>query len=172
MKRLIRGVLVITGLTSCASAAPPLTAAALIPPLHTLAFYVGSWQCKGTFYPTKEEPVETKWEATITVEPELDGAWLSVKMVGPGDSRSIEHKGFDATTKRWVHLAVTRSGAWSLESSTGWTAGSEMVWVSADPAEKSRATFTKLSETSYSHVITRETDKGMEKDWDKFCTKM
>jgi hypothetical protein len=183
VNRFIGGALAITGLTSCAAAAAPtsaptpapastpLTAAALKPPLDTLAFYVGSWQCKGTFYPTKEEPEETKWEATLTVEPELGGAWLSVKMHGPGESRSVEHKGYDATAKKWIHLAVTASGGWSLGSSTGWN-GSEMVWLPADPTEKTRATFTKLSETSYSHVVTIETDKGVEKYWDKVCTKM
>ena len=179
MNRLICGVLAITGLTSCASvAAPtsgpastPLTAASLKPPLDTLAFYVGSWHCKGTFYPTKEEPGETKWEATLTVEPELGGTWLSVKMHGPGESHSIEHKGYDATTKKWVHVAVTSSGGWLLVSSTGWR-GPAMVWAPHDPADKTRATFTKLSETSYSHVVTYDTGKGVEKDWEKVCTKM
>ena len=33
------------------------------------------------------------------------------------------------------------------------------------------ATFTKLSETSYSHGVTRDTDKGVEKVWEKVCTK-
>jgi hypothetical protein len=171
-------VLAIAGLPSCAPAAAPTTAApdrpaavALKPPLDSLAFYVGTWRCKGTWYATSTEPEET-WEATMEVEPELDGTWLSVKMIGPGANRTIEHKGYNPTKKRWDHIAVLQEGSWALFTSPGWT-GSAMVFTPDDPAEKStRATFTKLSETSYSHVVTRETDHGVEKVWEKVCTKM
>jgi hypothetical protein len=179
VNRLMVGVLALTTLTSCASTSAPTpehapqrpTAAALKPPLDSLAFYVGTWTCKGTYFPTKADPEEKKWEATITVEPELDGSWLSVRMTGPGPSRSAEHKGYDANAKKWIHLAVTNNGGWLVLSSPGWT-GSKMVFSPADPADKSRATFTKLSETSYSHGVTTETDHGAEKDWEKVCTKM
>jgi hypothetical protein len=178
VNRFMVGVLAITALTSCASAAattarpapPQPTAAALKPPLDSLAFYVGSWQCKGTYFATSDQP-EEKWEATIRVEPELDGTWLSVHMTGPGPSRSAEHKGYDAASKKWIHVAVTNSGNWLLLSSPGWT-GSQMVFSPADPADKTRATFSKLSETSYSHVVTRDTGHGVEKDWEKVCTKI
>jgi hypothetical protein len=110
MNRLIYGALAITGLTSCAPAAgstpaqtpesapPPLAVAALKPPLDSLAFYAGTWQCKGTSHATKDQP-EEKWEARMEVEPEL-------------------------------------------------------------------------SETSYSHVETTETDGVVTKVWEKLCTKM
>ena len=185
MNRLIYGVLTITGLTSCASAAgptpgstpaqapgsetPPLTVAALKPPLDSLAFYVGTWQCKGTYFATKDQPEET-WEARMEVEPELDGFWLSVRMFGPKANRSAEHKGYDPDTKKWIHLVVGNSHGWVLVTSPGWE-GSKMVFASYDPADKTRATFTKLSDTSYSHVVTRETDGVVANDWQKVCTK-
>jgi hypothetical protein len=187
LNRLICGALAITGLTSCAPpaappstpapaaspepASPPLTVASLKPPLDTLAWYVGKWNCKGIWYPTPEDPKETKWDAILTVEPELGGAWLSVKMFGPGESRSIEHKGFDANEKRWIHVGVTASG-WSYSTAPeGWK-GNAMVWIQQGIPEKVRATFTKLSETSYSHVVQLETEKGLENFWEKTCTKM
>jgi hypothetical protein len=107
----------------------------------------------------------------MEVEPELDGFWISVRMFGPGPNRSAEHKGYDPATKKWVHLAVGNSHGWLLLTSPGWE-GSKMVFAPQDPADKARATFTKLSETSYSHVATSETDGVVIKDWEKLCTKM
>jgi hypothetical protein len=178
VNRLVCGGLAIAVITGCASAAVPPpepaaarpTAPALQPPLDSLAFYVGSWKCKGTSFATSGQ-AEEKWEATVDVEPELDGTWLSVKMTGPGPNRSIEHKGYDAATKRWHHVGVINGGVWFAMISVGWT-GSQMVFTDdqKDP-DKGYATFTKLGETSYSHSMTFETDKGPEKVSEKVCTK-
>jgi hypothetical protein len=178
MNRLMCGVFAVIALTACAPTAPPTPASApqqstvpaLKPPVDSLAFYVGNWQCKGTYFATADEP-EKKWEATMKVEPELDGSWLSVQMTGPGENRTIEHKGYDPTAKKWMHIVVVRNGGWGTLSSPGWT-GSQMTFTPDDPADKTRGTFTKLSETSYSHAEVRITDKGEVKDWEKICTKM
>jgi hypothetical protein len=159
-------------LPSCA-AAPARTPAQPAPaqltsPLDSLAFYVGSWQCKGTTFPNSEQKAET-WDARIEVEPELDGKWLQVKMIGPGENRTVEHKGFDPFSKRWIHVAVGNDGSWVAFSSSGWN-GASMVFDPA-PSDGTHATFTKLSETSYSHVITRDAQSGQEKLFEKVCTK-
>jgi hypothetical protein len=178
-------VLALTGLASCTSTAPPPpapasvpapaprqpAAVALKPPLDTFAFYVGTWQCKGTSFKTSEQPEEEKWEATVEVAPELDGTWLSVKMVGPGMNRTAEHKGYDPTTKQWKHISVWGEGGWGVLSSSGWS-GSQMVFTPDDKTDKTHATFTKLGETSYSHSVSADTEKGAEKVWEKLCTKM
>lgn len=84
----------------------------------------------------------------------------------------VEHKGYDAAAKRWVHLAVVNDGSWGIMSSPGWTAtGSQMVFTPADRPDGTQATFTKISETAYSHSVSRTTDKGSEKLWEKRCTK-
>lgn len=184
MNRILCGALAISCLASCAPAAapppatpgpaapsPPPPAVALKPPLDTLAFYVGTWQCKGTSFVTSEQPKEEKWDATVKVAPELDGTWLSVQMIGPDMNRTIEHKGYDPAAKRWVHLAVFNEGGWSILASPGWD-GNHMTFTPEDKSDKSRGTFTKLSETSYSHGVTRDTDKGVEKVWEKICNKM
>jgi hypothetical protein len=179
VNRLACGALAITALTSCASTAPvPAPEAAparppppaLVPPLDSLSFYVGSWTCKGTAFAYESQP-EEKWEATITVEPELDGTWLSVKMVGPGSNLTAEHKGYNPETKRWHHVGVVSGGIPFAMVSTGWN-GSQMVFTDDPPGpDKGFATFTKLSDTSYSHSMTLETDKGPVKISEKFCTK-
>ncbi|HTE54217.1 MAG TPA: hypothetical protein VK698_25355 [Kofleriaceae bacterium] len=164
-------------LSACAGSAPPAAAPsaaaphgppALSPALASLAFYVGSWQCKGTSY-AADGAEQERWDARIDVEPELGGSWLSVRMTGPGDNRTIEHKGYDASTHRWVHLAVSGDGSWGVVTSPGWT-GSAMVFTPDDP-DGTHATFTRLSETSYSHAVTRDTEKGPVKVWEKRCTK-
>lgn len=144
-------------LAACASPKPP----PLAPSLGSLAFYVGSWQCTGTDFERSET-----WTARVRVAPELDGTWLSVQMLGPGMNRTIEHKGFDPATKKWIHIAVAGDGAWGTLSSTGWS-GASMEFVPDDKTDTSRATFTKLDDRRYSHSVSRDGTKL----WEKTCTK-
>jgi hypothetical protein len=171
-----------TALSACASSAATPSAPsaqtqgevakrpALAPALSSYAFYVGSWRCKGHSFPVEEQK-EKDWEARIEVTPELDGSWLSVQMIGPGTNRTIEHKGYDTNRKRWAHISVLTEGYWDSMHSPGWT-GSQMVFTPDDPADRTLATFTKVSDTSYTHAITRATDHGPEKLWEKSCTKV
>lgn len=177
MRRLTLSVFAITALSSCATTTAPSPAssagrpAALAPPLDSLAFYVGHWQCKGTRFSENGQPKE-RWQATIDVEPELDGKWLSVRMTGPDENRTAEHKGYDPSSKRWIHVAVANDGSWITMSSPGWSgSGSQMVFTPDDHTDRSHATFTKLSETAYSHAVSLDTDHGPEKVWEKQCTK-
>jgi hypothetical protein len=166
-------VLAVTGLVACGpslvNAPPGPVPTTLSPPLDTLGFYVGSWSCKGTSFGEHGKPDE-QWDARIDVAPELGGKWLSVQMTGPGDSRTAEHKGYDPTTKKWAHLAVVNDGSWGTMTSPGWT-GSHMVFTPDDKDDHTHATFSKLGERSYSHAVTRETEHGEEKVWEKICTK-
>lgn len=143
---------------------PPLS-----PALQSLAFYVGEWSCKGTTFPTADQKSE-HWDAKLVVAPELDGTWLSVQMIGPGMNRTVEHKGYDPTTKKWIHVAVGTEGSWGTVSSPGWT-GDQMVFVSDDKTDRTRATFTKIDERHYSHGVSREADRGSERLWEKVCSK-
>ena len=157
MKQVI--VAALLGVASCATPAkrpPPIA-----PALETLAFYVGTWNCKGTSFEKNE-----RWEAQVIVTPELDGSWLSVKMIGPGENRTVEHKGWDPATKKWVHIAVASEGWWGTLRSDGWV-GAQMRFIPDDKADDTLATFTKLDERRYSHGVTR----GDEKLWEKVCTK-
>ena len=147
--------------TLVACHATPSAPPKLAKPIDSLAFYVGTWHCEGTEYGPKVE----HWTATVEVRPELDGSWLSVRMVGPGANRTDEHKGYDPEAKRWVHVAVGNDGLFALVTSPGWT-GDHMVFT-AEPDDQTRTTFTKLGERKYSHAVTR----GDEKLWDKVCTK-
>ena len=160
-------------LAACATGpARTARAPALKAPLDTLAFYVGSWQCKGTSFVTAEQPAEETWDARVEVTPELDGTSLFVQMFGPGDNRTAEHKGYDAETKTWHHVAVGNSGFWAAMISPGWD-GSRMVFAPAGGIEdaRERATFAKHSDREYSHAVSRVTDHGDEKVWEKICTK-
>lgn len=150
-------------LTACAPTAAPAVVPRLKPPLDSLAFYVGSWQCKGVSYGKADE----HWDATIEVAPELGGAWVSVKMTGPGDNHTIEHKGYNPESKRWTHVAVVNDGGWAVMSSPGWT-GNQMVFTPEDKTDTTHATFTKLGERSYSHAVAQADGK---KVWEKVCTK-
>jgi hypothetical protein len=174
MQRLALALLAMSTLPACAATAPaPQTQPAartpkLDPALQSLAFYVGSWDCKGTWF-TDTGQVEKQWSAGIQVEPELDGKWLSVKMTGPDDNRTVEHKGYDPTSKRWIHVAVANDGSWVALSAPGWT-GASMVF-SPDQPDGTHATFTRLSDTSYSHEVTRDTERGPATLSKKVCTK-
>jgi hypothetical protein len=169
----------LTALSACASSAatpsaPSVPTAAskpaLAPALSSFAFYVGSWQCKGHSFPVEEQK-EEDWEARIEVVPELDGSWLSVQMIGPGMNRTIEHKGYDVNRKRWAHVSVLTEGYWDSMHSPGWT-GQQIVFTPDDPKDNTTATFTKLSDTSYTHSVTRPGASGPEKLWEKSCTKV
>ena len=161
-------LLIVLVAAACARPASPPTPPTLRAPLDSLSFYVGKWQCKGTDFVTAAQPT---WDARIEVEPELDGTSLFVQMIGPGDSRTAEHKGYDPTTKTWHHVAVANSGFWAAMVSPGWV-GDHMVFTPAgggDPSE--RATFTKHGEREYSHAVSRVTDHGEERVWEKVCRK-
>ena len=154
--RHIAAVLLLAG---CGKSTPaPI---ALVKPLDTLQFYVGTWSCKGTQYGAKIE----HWDAKVIVAPELDGTWLSVQMIGPGTNRTIEHKGYDAVRKQYVHLAVGVEGSWGMVTSPGWT-GNTMVFD--DPVDHSRATFTRIDDTHYSHAVASAQGERL---WEKVCTK-
>jgi hypothetical protein len=157
---------------ACAGAPARPAQLSLKAPLDTLSFYVGKWQCKGTYFATPEQPTEETWDARIEVEPELDGTSLHVQMFGPGDNRSEEHKGYSATTKTWHHVAVTNSGSWIALVSPGWD-GTRMVFTPAAGGDDSheRATFTKRSDREYSHAVSRATDHGEDRVWEKVCRK-
>lgn len=164
--------LVLTALSAAACASTPARPT-LKPPLDTLAFYVGSWRCTGTSFATAEQPTAETWDARIEVEPELGGTSLHVTMIGPGDNLTSEHKGYDPATKTWHHIAVAKNGFWEAMVSPGWQ-GTHMVFSPAaggdDPRE--RATFTKLGDRAYSHAVSRVTDHGEEKVWEKTCRKV
>lgn len=159
------------GLASACGAAPPRPAPppALRAPLDSLAFYVGTWSCRGTTFAAEGQP-EEHWTARVEVQPELDGRWLSVQMSGPDRSRTAEHKGYDPATKTWHHVAVTNDGSWATLTSAGWD-GATMVFVPDDRSDPTRTTFTKLGERAYSHAVTRPTEHGDVKIWEKVCTK-
>src|SRR5690349_1992024 len=93
MKRLAP-ILVATAACASAPRATPSTMA-LKAPLDSLQFYVGSWQCSGTSFAGKDQPKDETWQARVEVEPELDGMSLHVQMIGPGENRTEEHKGYD-----------------------------------------------------------------------------
>ena len=162
-------ILIAVAATACASGAPRPTLRA---PLDTLAFYVGNWQCTGKSFVAPDQPVEETWSARVEVEPELEGTSLHVKMIGPGDNRTEEHKGYDPATKTWHHVAVANSGFWGALVSPGWV-GDHMVFSPAgggdDPRE--RATFTKRNDREYSHAVSRVTDEGEQAVWEKVCRK-
>jgi len=171
MNSLLRAVLALPTLASCASSAAPAPAVprppSLAAPLDSLAFYVGSWQCKGTSFASGTDP-EAHWDARVVVAPELDGKWISVQMIGPGPNRTIEHKGYDEAAKRWRHVAVLNDGSWGSVSSVGWS-GSQMVFTPDDKSDTTHATFTKLGERSYSHEVARDSDNAVV--WKKVCSK-
>ncbi len=155
-------------LVSCATS-KPATKPTIAPALESLAFYVGSWDCKGTSFTTSDQ-AEEHWNAKVIVAPELDGSWLKVQMIGPGTNHTIEHKGFDPATKKWVHIAVGLEGSWGTVTSTGWT-GAQMPWEPDDKADHTHAIFTKIDDTHYSHGVSRDTDHGPERLWEKVCSK-
>jgi hypothetical protein len=169
----------LVAVAACAgTAAPPATPAtraaappALKAPLDSLAFYVGSWQCKGTSFATADTP-EKHWDARVDVTPELDGRWLSVVMTGPDANHTAEHKGYDPVDKRWHHLGVGNDGTWVVMSSPGWD-GARMVFSPDAKTETESwiATFTKRGEREYSHAVSLITDAGEERVWEKVCTR-
>jgi hypothetical protein len=164
MKPLALAIAVVAGCATPRTTAPPRSP--LAPSLSDLAFYVGEWDCRGTTY---AKTGEEHWNAKVIVEPELDGSWLSVQMIGPGASRTVEHKGHDAEGT-WVHMSVAPSGQWVVLTSPGWM-GSQMVYRSTDKTDPTLTTFSKIDERTYSHGDARPTDHGLEKQWEKVCTK-
>ena len=172
---LLPGLLAGVGASCAPRAAPAATPASapggasakLDPALESLAFYVGSWRCRGTEYDAGQ--AAKTWDARVEVRPELDGKWLSVQMIGPGSNRTAEHKGYDAAHQRWVHLAVVNNGSWGMGTSKGWE-GSSMTFL--DPEDPSAiTTFTKINERTYSHGVAEKTDQGPRKVWEKTCSK-
>ncbi|HEU0034154.1 MAG TPA: DUF1579 family protein [Kofleriaceae bacterium] len=157
-------LLALIPLAACAHAPAPKTPK-LEPPIDSLAFYVGTWRCHGTSYATADTPQQT-WDAIVKVTPELDGTWLGVEMIGPGVNRTVEHKGYDPDTKRWIHVAVGNGGLFALVTSHGWT-GNHMDFV-PEPDDHTKTTFTKLDDTHYNHAVSSADGR---KIWEKTCAK-
>jgi hypothetical protein len=165
----MRTILILTAAIGCATTPVARPHVALAPELAQMAFYVGSWSCKGTTFATATDP-EEHWDATVEVAPEVDGSWLSVVMKGPGDNITAEHKGYDRDKKQFVHLGVSPAGSWFVLTSPGWDA-SHMSFRSTDAADPDVTTFTKLSDTQYSHAVATATDHGPVPVWQKVCSK-
>jgi hypothetical protein len=166
MKLFAIAIAVVAGCATPGTTAPPRSP--LAPSLSSLSFYVGEWDCRGTTFAAADHG-EQHWKAKVIVAPELDGSWLSVQMIGPGSSRTVEHKGHDAEGN-WVHLSVAPGGQWVVLTSPGWT-DSRMVYRSSDAADSTITTFTKLDDHTYSHGDARPTEHGLEKQWEKVCSK-
>ena len=163
-------VAILFSVAACATAKAPAStppAITIAKPLDTLAFYVGNWTCKGTYF---ENDKEAHWDAKMIVAPELDGSWLSVQMIGPGTNRTVEHKGYDPVTKQWIHVAVGLEGSWGVVRSAGWT-GTQMVFVPDDKADHTVSTFTHIDDRHYSHAVANNAEHGGERVWQKVCTK-
>ena len=171
MKSLVPIALATAACASTPRAQTPTTT--LRAPLDSLQFYFGSWQCAGTSFAGPEQPKQETWQARVEVEPELGGTSLHVRMIGPGENLTEEHKGYDPATKTWHHVAVSSWGDWAAMESKGWD-GSHMVFTHAGGVGDAheRATFTKRGEREYSHAVSRVDGAGHEsKVWEKICRK-
>jgi hypothetical protein len=155
------------GGAGAAAAARPV----LLGEMQKLAFYVGDWDCKATVFATEADPAST-FEARVEVRPDAGGGVVLVRMIGPGDNRSAEIKGYDTVAKKWFHLWTVRSGEWGSLRSDGWD-GDRLIATDDQPdgARARRTVFTRLSDHRYSHREEADTGQGFQPVWEKVCEK-
>jgi len=143
----------------------------LVGEMQKLSFYVGDWSCQGTIFATATDPQET-FTARVEVRPDAGGAVVAVHMIGPGDSRSAEVKGYDPATRTWFHFWATRDGGRGSLSSDGWEGQRLVAYDDATARPRRRRTvFSKLAENRFSHREEAESETGFRPVWEKVCEK-
>jgi len=126
--------------------------------LGKLKFFVGKWRCKGKLYPMPGRP-EGPYVATITIKPELDGHWASVKYVerktkkNPVPVKAIFWYSYDAKKKKYVSVYMNNWGARGHLMSSGWNGKAWVdegtVSVGGDEKVKMRMTSTKTGKGKF-----------------------
>ena len=167
MKSLIFVGLVAGG--ACAHA-PSATVVHGTPPAD-LAFYVGSWACAGTSYDEKTGSVLENMPLRVQVDRDIDG-WLAIHVYQAGKPVTSELKGYDAAAHVYHHLWTATDGTAGSLTSKGW-AGNQLVFDEdhADPASKTRMTFTKLDDAHYTHRAEVDAGQGYKLSFTKTCTR-
>ena len=123
------------------------------PEMDKVKWMVGTWQCTGKTMASPMGP-EHATEATVTVEPSLDGFWIlhhyreKKTAQNPMPISGDEYWGYDSVEKMWDRVAVDNMGGFATGNSKGWEKG-KLVWMSdgmmAGQKMKFRDTFTEKS---------------------------
>ena len=104
------------------------------PEMDKVKWMVATWQCTGKTMASPMGP-EHPTEASVTVEPTLDGFWIlhhyreKKTAQNPMPISGDEYWGYDAVEKMWDRVAVDNMGGFASGSSKGWEKG-KLVWMS------------------------------------------
>ena len=149
------------------------------PKLKELAYFAGTWSCKGTGFAFMGTP-EHKTAATVDAAWILNKYWLSLRYhemntainAHPIDVRVMW--GFDEQTKTFTSTSADNMGGYIAQNSSGWD-GNKLTWDgelhAGGGTMKARDVFTKVSATKVEHKGEAEIDgKWMTMD-EETCTK-
>ena len=138
---------------AAAQQGPPKPAAEM----SQLAYFEGTWTCKGKMHATPMAPAG-EMSSTTEIRRDLDGHFQSGTIKGsspnmpPFEGRF--HATYDTGMKRFVMLWVDNMGGWAQSSSPGWK-GDVLVYEGeghmGGQTMKGRDTFTKAGPSSMKH---------------------
>jgi predicted small secreted protein len=147
------------------------------PDFSQMMFLTGSWTCNVM---SARRPGPYRVTSTSTVSP--DGYWIVTKSTIhktswiPNDFASEDRMTYDASTSRWVDIAMDEQGGYDLSTSPGWS-GDTIVWTDvAYPKTNATTqsyptTITKISETETNAVNSFKEPGGRVVSVRTHCTK-
>lgn len=146
------------------------------PEMEQVAFFEGSWTCKGKTFETPMGPAGDM-TSTADIRKDLNGHFQSGTIKGtmsnqpPFEGRF--HMTYDAGMKQFVMLWVDNMGGWAQTTSSGWK-GDTMVYEGeghmGGHTMKSRDTFTR-GDKSMKHAWAMQMDGKWVPAGEETCTK-
>jgi hypothetical protein len=140
--------------------------------LEQLQPFVGTWQCKGTYFKSDFGP-EHPFTATIATKWTLEGYWTTTDYKetktakNPTPLRGVAYWTYDAAAKKFAGSWADNMGSYEPMTSDGWS-GDAMSWTGTMSAGgmtfTARDTFTKKSAHQIDHVFDMQGKSG---EWTK-----
>lgn len=171
----LAAVAILTAISTIGAAqqGPPKPA----PEMEQIAFFEGSWTCKGKTFETPMGPAG-EMTSTADIRKDLNGHFQSGAIKGsmanqpPFEGRF--HVTYDSGMKQFVMLWVDNMGGWAQSASPGWKADT-MVYEGeghmGGHTMKSRDTFTRSGAGSMKHVWAMQMDGKWVNAGEETCTK-
>jgi hypothetical protein len=128
--------------------------------LQDLAFFVGNWQARGTFFATPTSP-QKAIEMSIGVTFELGGNWLVLRTAEEATPANVHPLsaiyiwGYDLVNKQYIASWFDSSGGRATQTSSGWN-GDTLVFLGemtfGGQTFPLRDTFVRKGERTYYHI--------------------
>ena len=146
------------------------------PEMKSLAFFNGTWTCKGKAEKTPMTP-EGALSGTVQIKNDLGGFWqtgtVKATMAGMGSMEGRFYTTYDPAAKRFLMFWGDSMGSWAQTASTGWQ-GDSIVFegestMPGQKAFKTRDTFSKGASGTMTHLWEAEMDGKWTKLGEETC---